>query len=130
MSGFKGRPTIVIFYLGFGCLHCVEQLQKFGPEKEKFAKAGFDLIAISSESPKDLKDGLAGYGKPMPIRLVSNLELDVFKAWRVYDDFEQLPLHGTFIIDGAGMIRWQDISYEPFMDSDFVLKEAKRLLAQ
>ena len=26
------------------------------------------------------------------------------------------------------LIRWQDIGYEPFMDPDFVLKEARRLL--
>ena len=34
----------------------------------------------------------------------------------------------VFIIDGDGLVRWQDISYEPFMDPDFVLREGKRLL--
>ena len=33
-------------------------------------------------------------------------------------------------IDTEGRIRRQDISYEPFMDPDFVLKEANRLLGQ
>ena len=65
-----------------------------------------------------------------PFPLVSDAELNVFKRYRCYDDFEKQPLHGTFLIDGAGRIRWQDISYEPFMDPDFVLKEAKRLLGQ
>jgi len=37
-------------------------------------------------------------------------------------------LHGTFLIDAAGLIRWQDISFDPFMNTDFLLKEAKRLL--
>jgi hypothetical protein len=37
-------------------------------------------------------------------------------------------LHGTFIVDGDGFVRWQDINYEPFMDTDFLLKEATRLL--
>jgi hypothetical protein len=48
----------------------------------------------------------------------------------VYDDFENQPLHGTFLIDGEGNVRWQDISYEPFMDHQFLLKEAQRLLAK
>ena len=29
-----------------------------------------------------------------------------------------------------GKVLWRDISYEPFMDPDFVLTEAKRLLGQ
>ncbi len=33
-----GKPTIVIFYLGAGCLHCVEQLHKFGPKAAEFAQ--------------------------------------------------------------------------------------------
>ena len=45
-----------------------------------------------------------------------------------YDDFEKSAIHGTFLIDGQGKIRWQDISAEPFMDGAFLLKEAKRLL--
>jgi hypothetical protein len=41
-----------------------------------------------------------------------------------------MPLHGTFLIDGKGRVRWQEISYEPFMDAKFLLEESKRLLAQ
>ena len=54
----------------------------------------------------------------------------MFHKYKVFDDFENIPLHGTFLIDGAGKIRWQDISYEPFMDPDFMLEEAQRLLQQ
>ena len=62
--------------------------------------------------------------------LVANTELDVFKAYRAFDDFEGIPLHGTYLIDENGLIRWQDVSYEPFMNPEFLLKESKRLLAQ
>jgi hypothetical protein len=56
--------------------------------------------------------------------------LKVFKQYRAYDDFEQQPLHGTFLIDRQGLVRWQDISYEPFTEVEFLLRESKRLLAQ
>ncbi len=69
-------------------------------------------------------------GDEISIPLVANPELDVFKAYRAYDDFEDLPLHGTFLVDAEGRIRWQDISYDPFMDIDFLLSESKRLLSQ
>ncbi|MGB8166289.1 MAG: hypothetical protein WCF18_02285, partial [Chthoniobacteraceae bacterium] len=52
-----------------------------------------------------------------------------FKAYGAYDDFEHFPLHGAFLIDAAGLVRWQDISYEPFRDAKWLLGESKRLLS-
>ncbi|MBM79245.1 MAG: alkyl hydroperoxide reductase [Planctomycetaceae bacterium] len=130
LSQFKGKPVVVIFYLGYGCLHCAEQLRAFAPAAEKFKEAGISLIAISTDSQEDLKESIDNFEGKFPFPLVSNEKLDVFKSWRVFDDFEQTSLHGTFLIDEQGLIRWQDISYEPFQDPNFLLEESKRLLAQ
>ena len=128
---YRGRPVVVIFYLGYGCLHCAEQLQAFAPEMDRFREAGLELVAISTDTETDLKHSIDNYNEgSLPIPLLSDHELNVFKAYRAYDDFESQPLHGTFLIDGNGLVRWQDISYEPFMDPDFVLSEAQRLLSQ
>jgi peroxiredoxin len=130
LAGYEGKPVVVIFYLGYGCLHCAEQLKTFAPETEKYREAGIEIVAVSTDSEADLQQSIDNYEGGMPFPLVSNEELDVFKAWRAYDDFEQVPLHGTFLIDPAGLVRWQDISYEPFKDPAFLLRESKRLLAQ
>lgn len=128
---FRGRPVVVIFYLGYSCLHCAEQLQKFAPMKEQFEQAGLPILAVSTDAEAGLKMAIGSYeGGKFPLTLLSNDKLDVFQRFRCYDDFEKKPLHGTFVIDGQGRIRWQDISYEPFMDPQFVLTEAKRLLLQ
>ena len=128
---YKGKPVVAIFYLGSGCLHCAEQLHAFAPKIDEFKKAGIDIVGISTDDLPGLKISIANYDKgDLPIPLVANSELDIFQAYRAYDDFEKQPLHGTFLIDGAGKIRWQDISYEPFMDADFLLKESQRLLSQ
>jgi peroxiredoxin len=123
-----GKPYLLVLYLGFGCLHCAEQLGKFSPEMDRFREAGINVIGISTETPSSLAEGLQRYEKEMRIPLASNSNLDVFKALRCFDDFEGQPLHGTIFVDGAGHIRWQDIGYEPFMDVDFVLSEAQRLM--
>jgi len=126
---FRGKPHVLIFYLGSSCLHCAEQLQAFAPMVRSFQTKGFPLMAISTDNIDGLKTSIKNYDKgDLPIPLFSNDKLDVFKAFHAYDDFEKQPLHGTFIIDGKGNVVWQDISYEPFMDPQFVLKEAKRLL--
>jgi peroxiredoxin len=125
----QGRPRIVIFYLGFGCLHCVEQLDKFKPMVDQFREAGIEIVGISTESLEDFQKGLTRYEDNVPFQLLANPDHQSFHNYRCWDDFEDQPLHGTFLIDAAGQVRWQDISYEPFTDADFLLDEAKRLLA-
>ena len=130
LSEFRGKPVVVIFYLGAGCLHCAEQLQKFAPMTDKFTEAGFEVVAISTDKQEVLNLAYKDLDKGFSFPLLSDADLTTFKAYRCFDDFESKPLHGTFIIDGNGKIRWQDISYEPFMDPQFVLDEGKRLLGQ
>lgn len=131
LAQYQGKPVVAIFFLGHGCLHCAQQLQAFAGAKKEFDDAGLNLIAISSDDAAGLKMSIENYtGGAIPIPLVSDDQLSVFKAYRCFDDFENQPLHGTFIIDGNGLVRWQDISFEPFMDFKFVIQEAKRTLAQ
>lgn len=129
LADYRGKPLILIFFLGGKCLHCMQQLQAFIPAIEKFEKAGFNVAAISTDD----MEGIEKLGRDFPdghypMTLLSDRSMAAFKSFRCYDDFEKLPLHGTFVIDAAGKVRWQDISFDPFMDPAFVLKEAQRLL--
>ncbi len=131
LNDYTGRPLIVVFYLGKGCAHCIEQLSAFAPEVDSFKQAGIDLIAISTDNVGGLRETFQlNKDKPFPFPLLSDTSLKVFKQYRVFDDFENQPLHGTFLIDRGGLVRWQDISYEPFTKINFLLKESERLLSQ
>lgn len=135
LEDYRGKAVIVIFYLGYGCLHCVEQIVKFAPETKRFEDAGISLVAISTEGTESVARSLKAFEKdqegidgPLPIPLLANSSLDVFKAYRAYDDFEEQPLHGTFLVNGVGKVIWQDVNYEPFTDTEFLFAEAGRLL--
>lgn len=130
LTEYRGRPVVVIFYLGYGCLHCAEQLQAFAPKTKDFEKAGISLVAISTDNVTDLKQSHERYQKDgvFPFPLVSDSAMVTFKQYHAFDDFENVPLHATFVIDGEGRIRWLDIGAEPFKNVDFVLKESERLL--
>jgi peroxiredoxin len=91
-----------------------------------FEAAGISLVAISTESVEGLQSSFDKLAPQFPI--LSDAELKVFRHYRAFDDFENKPLHGTFLIDGSGLVRWQDISYEPFNEVKFLLAESKRLL--
>ncbi len=129
LSDYRGRPVIVVFYLGYGCLHCAEQLQAMAKAYPEFQKAGFDIIAVSTDKQINLKRAYENYEGGFPFPLVADPETTVFRQYRCYDDFEKAALHGTFVVDAAGNVRWQDISYDPFKDTEFLLKEAVRLIS-
>lgn len=128
---FHGKPVLVMFYLGSGCARCIEQLNFFAPVAQRYAEAGITIVAVSSDSADALHETFAkakdGLGFTFPI--LADPTLDTFKAFRAYDDFENIPLHGTFLVDGHGLVRWQDISFDAFRDPEWLLTESKRLLA-
>jgi peroxiredoxin len=130
LKDYQGRPVIVMFYLGARCLHCVQQLNAMAPMADPFAQAGISIVAINAGSVADIAatHEKALKDKRFPFPIAADEPNEVFKQWRCFDDFEKMALHGTFLVDGAGKIRWLDISFEPFMDVKFLLEESKRLL--
>ena len=106
----------------------MEQLHALSPRIDDFRKAGIDIVAISTEDHETLKTGIDNFDKPVEIPLIADAKQVIFKSYRCWDDFENQPLHGTFLIDSRDRVRWQDIGYEPFMDVDFLLEESQRLL--
>jgi peroxiredoxin len=131
LADYAGRPVLVAFYLGSGCRHCVEQLDLLTSAAKKFEALGISIVAIGSESLSGPKGATAKSksSESWPFPILADDTLKVFKAYRAYDDFEKMALHGTFLIDGEGKVRWQDISYEPFTDMKFLVSESRRLLA-
>jgi peroxiredoxin len=124
----KGRPVLVVFYLGRGCTHCLEQLSLLADAAKDFDGQGIRIVAVSTDGGEALQKSTSGGKMEFPFPIVSDKSLKTFKAYRAYDDFEQMPLHATFLIDGYGKVRWQDISFDPFTGVKFLLAESKRLL--
>jgi peroxiredoxin/tetratricopeptide (TPR) repeat protein len=131
LKSLRGKPVVLVFYLGAGCPHCIEQLQTFAPLREDFEKAGVTVIAVSTDSIEGLKDTfrIAGAGDAIPFLLASDQQLGTFREFGAIDRRENKPLHGTFLIDPRGRVVWQNISREPFMATRQLLLETQRVVA-
>jgi peroxiredoxin len=128
LAAHKGKNVLVLFFLGGKCAHCMQQLQLFGKEYEALRKLDVETVAISTDglpAAKDLKDNKEGVKFPMP--MVPDPKLELFKLYRAVDDFEGQPLHGTFLIDARGEVRFQRVSADPFLEVEFIKAEAERI---
>jgi peroxiredoxin/tetratricopeptide (TPR) repeat protein len=131
LAEFRGKPVVMLFFLGAGCSHCQAQLAAFAKESARLAAAGWTVVAISSDGPEGVKKLLTSYKPdPFPFLMLADPGLTVFQAYRTYDDFEQIALHGTFLIDADGFVRWNDVGAEPFMDVPFAMAEFNRLISE
>ena len=100
LAAYKGKNVLIIFFLGGKCAHCMQQLQTFGKEYEALKKLNVETVAIDTDdldAARALKTKSDGVKFPMAI--VADPKLELFKRYRAYDDFENQPLHGTFLID-------------------------------
>jgi peroxiredoxin len=88
-----------------------------------------DQQAGDANAGRNGSRGEAANQSAFPLTLVSNDDLRLFKVYGCFDDFEQRPLHGTFLIDKDRRVRWHETGAEPFQDAAFLLEEAKRLIA-
>ena len=130
LADYKGRNVLVLFFLGAACERCMGQLNAFAAQRTAFAKAGIELLAVSTESREAIRAmiGTPSAAQEYDFPILADPNLVSFKAWGAYDDFERMALHGSFLVDAQGKVRWRDTGFEPFMKADFLLAESQRLL--
>jgi peroxiredoxin len=121
----RGKNVLLVFYLGEECAHCVEQLHAIGEKAGAFASRNVELLAISSSTPEQHKESLK-LGE-LPFRLLADPGHENARRFHSYDDFEEMELHSTILVDGSGKIRWTRTGGDPFMELDFLLAEIDRV---
>ncbi len=128
LAGQKGKNVLILFFLGGKCAHCMQQLQLFGQEYPSLKKLNVETVAISTDdtrATRDLQNNKEGIKFPMP--MLADPKLELFRLYQAYDDFENQPLHGTFLVDAQGDVRYQRISADPFLEVEFIRSEAERV---
>jgi len=131
-STLSGQPTLLIFFLGQGCPHCIEQLQVFRSHIASFEQSGARIITVGTDSVQQLASTLGNSSQlnpDLPYLILADPGLAAFKAWGCFDEFQNKSLHGTFLLDESGAVIWRDISHDPYTQPVFLLSEFKRLLS-
>src|SRR5262249_34135466 len=112
--------------LGRECVHCMKQLSDIQAKKSEWERLNAVVLAVSGNKPEDnarnLKStSLAG------ARLLSDEKLVNARRNKSYDDFEEMELHSTVLIDKKGRVHWARTGGEPFGKMDFLVKQLERM---
>ncbi len=126
LDQFKGKNVILVFYLGAECAHCMKQLHDIGGKKDDWEKLDTVVLAVSSAAPSKNAEGLKAFGT-LPVQLLSDDHFANAHRFHSYDDFEEMELHSTILIDKLGRVHWARNGGEPFGDMAFLAKQVERM---
>ncbi len=121
-------PVVVVFYLGSTCMACMTHLVELEAALPRFREWGAEVWAVSADPPDLTRERMRKYGS-LEIPLLSDPDHAVALAYGVWKPIpasspdEGEALHGTFLIDRGGALRWANISDRPFRDVDALLAE-------
>ena len=120
------KPTILVFYRGGWCPYCTSQLSGLQEAFPKLEELGYQLIAVSTDSPNGLMQSAAK--EKLSYTLLSDADLTfskqmgiAFKAPKSYWEMLSntsggkdvdllLPVPSVFILDQMGLIRFEYIN--------------------
>jgi peroxiredoxin/tetratricopeptide (TPR) repeat protein len=125
LDDFRGKNVMLVFYLGDECPHCVDQLKAINARSSDWEGENTVVLAVSSAPPEKNKD--SEKLSKLAIKLLSDAEHTNARRFTSYDDFEEMELHSTILMDTRGRVHWKRTGGDPFTDMDFLLKSLKRM---
>lgn len=126
LEDLRGKNVLLVFFLGSECVHCMEQLRAIDGRKTDFEERNTVVLAVSSATPE--KNKSAEELGELCARLLSDKDHENARRFTSYDDFEELELHSTILIDTQGRVHWKRTGGDPFKDVDFLVAELDRMI--
>ena len=95
--------------------------------RERFAelkRRGLQVVAVSAALPQYNRQAIERGGK-FPFPLLSDPEFWIHRRWGRYEEDEQRPRAGVFLIDRAGRVSWSGRWPRPEVSLDQILPSLK-----
>ena len=105
----------------------MDQLKKLQANKKEWDRLDASVLAVSPNAPAANAELLKGTDYSAIRFLSDSASRDNAKRFHSYDDFEEMELHSTILIDKKGRVRWGITGGAPFEDTGFLVKQIERM---
>jgi mycoredoxin-dependent peroxiredoxin len=111
LSALRGKPVLLAFFpLAFSST-CTSELCEMRDDHQQFSDRGVAVVPISVDHTYSLKEYKAKYA--MKVDLLSDFRRDVSRAYGVLLEDKFFSTRAYFLIDAAGVIRWEHVEANP-----------------
>jgi peroxiredoxin Q/BCP len=130
----RDGPLVLVFYYGYYCDHCVAQLFGINQDLAYFKELGANVAAISADPPEETRAKFDEYrdkGGAFAFPVLSDPGNKVAERYECFFPFKpgrpELQLHGTFLIDRQGIVRFANTGLSPYTNHRSLLGHIDRL---
>ncbi|KER11134.1 MAG: hypothetical protein HY22_00210 [[Candidatus Thermochlorobacteriaceae] bacterium GBChlB] len=136
-SLYAKTPLLLSVYLGNSCPMCVMNLQMLSQHATRFRSYGWELAALSNDSPEQNRIALSGRSSEggfaqvggFDIALYSDMNHNAMETLGCYRRPLDTERHGLFLIDANGIVRFDTVTRTPFEDYEFLAEQLKLISA-
>ena len=125
LDQFRGKNVLLTFYLGAGCAHCVKQVKDLSERADEWARLDTVVVTVSQDSPAS--NAKSQELSPLKVTLGSDRSWENARRFKSYDDFEEIGIHSTILIDKDGRVHWAQHGGAPFSDFKFLVSQLQRM---
>jgi mycoredoxin-dependent peroxiredoxin len=110
VSSLRGAPAVMIFYPWAFSSICHDELAAVRDDHESFVALRARVLAVSCDAMYTLRAYADAEGIPFDLLSDHWPHGAIAQAFGVFDEQAGCARRGTFILDSAGKIRWQQIN--------------------
>ncbi len=125
LDQFRGRNVVLTFYLGAGCAHCVKQVKDLAARADEWSRLDAVVVAVSQDPAA--ANARSQALSPLAVTLGSDAGWVNARRFKSYDDFEEMGIHSTILIDKEGRVHWAQHGGPPFEDYTFLAAQLQRM---
>jgi peroxiredoxin len=103
----------------------VKQIRELSERDAEWTGLDAQVIAVSQDTPASNAASLAK--GPLKVRLASDSANANARRFKSYDDFEEMGIHSTILIDREGRVHWASHGGAPFTDYAFLASQLRRM---
>jgi peroxiredoxin/tetratricopeptide (TPR) repeat protein len=125
LDQYRGKNVLLTFYLGAGCAHCVKQVKDLSERADEWARLDTVVITVSQDAPES--NAKSQELSPLKVTLGSDRNWENARRFKSFDDFEEIGIHSTILIDRDGRVHWAQHGGAPFDDFKFLTSQLQRM---
>lgn len=152
LDALGGKPAVLVFFRGGWCPYCNRHLSSLRTIEADLQELGYQLIAISPDSPQSLRAGIKEHKAEYTLLSDSSAKLsralglafkvdaktrEKYKGYGIDlqkasgQDHFLLPVPAVYMVNGDGMIayRYANPDYKVRMDNQELLDQARKAAA-
>lgn len=103
---YLGKGSLVLlFYRGYWCATCREELLGLKKEYPGITAQGADVVAVSTDSVDEAKN--LAVDLQLPYKVISDPDHSIVELYDVYDRENETAFITLFLIDKSGVVRYK-----------------------